>query len=50
MTSDHFVYPPNQQQQKTLKQPLQNFIQSRNGKQCIKNERLSNYIYSIAIL
>ena len=49
MTSDHFVCPPNQQQQ-TLKQPLQNFIQSINGKQCIKSERLSNYIYSIATL
>ena len=26
-------------------QPLQNFIQWRNGKQCIKNKCLSNYIY-----
>ena len=33
---------------KTRKQPLQNFIQQRNRKQCIKNECLSDYIYSIA--
>ena len=33
-----------------LKQPLQNFIQWGNGKQCIKNKHLSNYIYSIATL
>ena len=33
-----------------LKQPLQNFIQWRNGKQCIKNKCLSDYIYSIATL
>ena len=50
MTSDHFVVPQINNNKKTLKQPLQNFIQSRNGKQCIKNERLSNYIYSIATL
>ena len=33
-----------------LKQPLQNFILQRNGKQDIKNKCLPNYIYSIAIL
>ena len=32
-----------------LKQSLQNFIQERNGKQCIKDKRLSDYIYLIAI-
>ena len=33
-----------------LKQPLQNFIQRKNGKQCIKNKRFSDYIYSTATL
>ena len=38
-----------------LKQQLQNFIQRRNAKknhkeQCIKNKRLSDYIYSSANL
>ena len=33
-----------------LKQPLQNFIQQRNGKQCITNKCLSDHIYSIATL
>ena len=31
-----------------LKQPVQNFIQQQNGKQCIKNKCPSYYIYSIA--
>ena len=30
-----------------LKQLLQNFIQQRNGKQCIKNKCLSDFIYSL---
>ena len=32
------------------KKPLQSFIQQRNGKQCIKNKCLPDYIYSIATL
>ena len=39
-----------QQQKNSLKQPLQDFIRWRNGKQWIKNERLSDFIYSIATL
>ena len=46
VTSDHsFLYP--KQKKTCLKQLLQNFIQQRNGKQCIKNKRLSNYIYCL---
>ena len=43
MTIDHFFCPPNEKKT-CLKQPLQNFIQQRNGKQWI-NKCLSCYIY-----
>ena len=54
VTSDHFFLTP-KWKKTCLKQQLQNFIEWRNVKknqkeQCIKNKRLSDYIYSIANL
>ena len=41
--SDHF-FVPQLKKKSYLKQPLQNVILQRNGKQCIKNKCLSGYI------
>ena len=43
-------FVPKMKKKNLSKQPLQNFIQRRNGKQCIKNKCLSDYIYSTATL